>query len=69
MEATLGLNCARGSSNARLTVEFDDGDKLSFDLPTMVINGLIFGERAIYYEGACTFLVIQLTSSTLRTIL
>ncbi len=49
MEASLGLNCARGNSNANLTIEFDDGDKMTFDLPLMIVSGLIFGERSIFF--------------------
>lgn len=45
----MGLNCARGNSNANLTIEFDDGDKMTFDLPLMIVSGLIFGERSIFF--------------------
>lgn len=34
-----------------MTVEFDNGDICEFSVSTMVINGLIFGERSIYFDG------------------
>lgn len=50
-QVALRLNCAKGINDKYLTVEFDNGDKCEFSLPTMVINGMLFGERTIFFEG------------------
>lgn len=58
-QVALRLNCAKGINDKYLTVEFDNGDKCEFSLPTMVINGMLFGERTIFFEGTSNHLSIQ----------
>ena len=41
-----------------MTIEFDNGDKVDFEIPVMLINGMLIGERSIYYEGTGTFKAI-----------
>lgn len=51
VDVNLRLNYVRGVNNSNMVIEYDNGDKILFDIPVMVINGLILGERSIYYEG------------------
>lgn len=48
-KVALGLNCAKGWSNAPNTILFDDGSRLQFITNKMVINGMLFGERTFNF--------------------
>ena len=63
-KASLGLNCAKGSSPFPNYIEFEDGVEIEFGISQMVINGLLFGERSFNFEGISTFLLNQIMSST-----
>lgn len=60
IEVNMRLNYVRGVNHCSLTIEFDNGDKVFLDVPALIINGLILGERTIYYDGTGTFIFIQL---------
>ena len=55
IDVNLRLNYVRGVNHCNMAIEYDSGEKVLFDLPEMLLNGLILGERTIYYEGAGTF--------------
>ena len=59
IDVNLRLNYVRGVNHCNMTIQYDNGDKISFNVPQMLLNGLILGERTIYYEGPGTFIVIQ----------
>jgi hypothetical protein len=47
-------------------VEFGESERVEFTIPTMVVNGMLFGDRNIYFESTSNFLLTQTTSSTTR---
>ena len=55
IDVNLRLNYVRGVNHCNITIEYDSGDKITFDLPVLVLNGLILGERTIYYDSTGTF--------------
>jgi len=63
IDVNLRLNYVRGVNHCSMTIEFDDGDKVFFDVPALIINGLILGERSIYYDGTGISISIQRISS------
>lgn len=58
LDVNLRLNYVRGINHCSLTIEYDNGDKIELEMPVMIINGLLIGERTIYYEGTGNFLTI-----------
>jgi hypothetical protein len=51
IDVNLRLNYVRGVNHSNMVLELDNGDKITFDVPDMIVNGLILGERTIYWEG------------------
>jgi hypothetical protein len=49
----LRLNYISGVNEEFITIEFDNGDKCQFSISTLVINGIFFGERSIYFDENC----------------
>ena len=49
IDVNLRLNYVRGVNHCKLTLEYDSGDKIFFEVPVMIINGMIFGKRTIYW--------------------
>ncbi len=47
----IGLNNAKGYSELSHTIEFDDGHKIEFIFPKLLIGGMLFGERTFNFEG------------------
>ena len=43
IDVNLRLNYVRGVNHCKMTIEYDNGDKIDFDLPEMLLNGLILG--------------------------
>jgi hypothetical protein len=60
------LNYAKGVNHTWITVDFG-GERVEYSIPTMVINGMLFGDRNIYFDSTSISLPIQITSSTRRT--
>ena len=46
----LGMNSIKGYNDRENIIEFDDGAKLSFSIPKLVIKGMIFGDREFNFE-------------------
>ena len=55
IDVNLRLNYVRGVNHCSITIEYDSDDKITFDLPVLVLNGLILGERTIYYDSTGIF--------------
>jgi hypothetical protein len=48
-------NTLKGYQHGLNVVEFGDGTKITWTLPTLAICGALFGERTQHYEGALNF--------------
>lgn len=51
VDVHLRLNHIKGITHNPIFVEYDNGDKIEFTLPIMIVNGLLIGERSLYFEG------------------
>lgn len=43
IDVNLRLNYVRGVNHCFMTIEYDNGDKVFFDVPALIVNGLIIG--------------------------
>jgi len=53
--AFFGANKIRGKQVGPVVIEFDDGTKITFELPAVVIHGFLFGERIMEFIEICKF--------------
>ena len=58
LDVNLRLNSVSGTNYSSFVIEYDNGDIVSFEIPVMTVNGLLIGERTIYYEGTSNHFVI-----------
>ena len=50
-QIAIRLNYILGINDGIITVERDNGEKYDFSVPNMVLNGVLFGERSVYFQG------------------
>jgi len=48
-------NSVKGAQKGPLFVEFKDGTKIRYNLPVVLLNGVLWGDRIMEYEGSVTF--------------
>jgi hypothetical protein len=54
-EASFHLNSVSGGQRGKHYVEFDDGTRIVYNLPDMLLSGVMMGERNLSYLGKMTF--------------
>eukprot|EP00475_Leptophrys_vorax_P028174 TRINITY_DN4065_c0_g1_i1.p1 TRINITY_DN4065_c0_g1~~TRINITY_DN4065_c0_g1_i1.p1 ORF type:complete len:943 (-),score=238.86 TRINITY_DN4065_c0_g1_i1:62-2890(-) len=54
-KATLGMNYATGVQDGNNEVRFSDGGIVQFNMPTIMIKGVLWGARHIYWCKSMTF--------------
>jgi len=48
-------NSVKGAQRGALFVDFKDGTKIKYNLPLVLLNGVLYGERIMDYEGTLNF--------------
>jgi len=48
-------NSVKGAQKGPLFVEFRDGTKIKYNLPLVLLNGVLWGDRIMEYEGVVAF--------------
>jgi len=54
--ASFSVNAVSGQQKGRHVIEFQDGSKIVYNLPQVVLQGVLWGERVMNYEGTINFI-------------